>query len=346
MRRAISPLQLPLRYVHRRVTDDLLDQARRIAGTWLRALPDRHAGPLADASTLRLALDRPCTAAGEAPHTVLDDLARDLEPGLVASGGPRYHGFVVGGALPVALAADWLVSAYDQMAGMHSSSPGMAVLEEISAAWVLDLLGLPPSAGVGFVTGAQMANVTCLAVARNSVLAQEGWDVRADGLIGAPAIEVLVGEEAHVTVGRALRLIGLGEQRVTRVPIGCSWRSRTLPAWSLEFRKTAPAGWAAPSGRGAARCSFRSRTGRRPTTMCAPAPRRSCARPRRPEALAGSVTFARSARLSSRTWRDRGRHRAPARARRSCSWSLWPCSSRDSGAGSDWLAVARRRRRW
>lgn len=201
------------------MTDDLLDQARAIAGRWLQTLRDRHVGPLADASALRLALDRPLTEAGEAPHTVIDDLARDLEPGLVASGGPRYHGFVVGGALPVALAADWLVSAYDQMAGMHSSSPGMAVLEEIAAAWVLDVLGLPDSAGVGFVTGAQMANVTCLAVARNAVLAQEGWDVRADGLIGAPAIEVLVGEEVHVTVGRALRLIGLGEQRVTRVPV-------------------------------------------------------------------------------------------------------------------------------
>lgn len=201
------------------MTDDLLDQARGIAGSWLRALPDRHVGPLVDASALRVALDRPLTDAGEAPCTVLDELARDLEPGLVASGGPRYHGFVVGGALPVALAADWLVSAYDQMAGMHSSSPGMAVLEEIAAAWVLDTLRLPASAGVGFVTGAQMANITCLAVARNAVLAQEGWDARADGLIGAPAVEVLVGDEVHVTVGRALRLIGLGEQRVTRVPV-------------------------------------------------------------------------------------------------------------------------------
>ncbi len=201
------------------MSDDLLDQARTIAGRWLSALPERHVGSLADASTLSAAFDRPLTDAGEDPHTVLDDLARDLEPGLVASGGPRYHGFVVGGTLPVALAADWLVSAYDQMAGMHSSSPGMAVLEEITAAWLLDVLGLPASAGVGFVTGAQMANVTCLAVARNAMLAREGWDVRADGLIGAPSIEVLVGDEVHVTVGRALRLIGLGERRVTPVAV-------------------------------------------------------------------------------------------------------------------------------
>jgi len=201
------------------MSDELLDQARAIAGRWLRALPERHVGPLADASTLTLALGRPLTKTGEDPHTVLDDLARDVEPGLVASGGPRYYGFVVGGTLPVALAADWLVSAYDQMSFMHSSSPGMAVLEEVAAGWVLDVLGLPASAGVGFVTGAQMANVTCLAVARNAVLAREGWDVLADGLIGAPPIEVLVGDEVHVTVGRALRLIGLGEQRVTRVAV-------------------------------------------------------------------------------------------------------------------------------
>ena len=126
------------------MSDDLLDQVRVIAGRWLRALPDRHVGPLADASTLKTALDRPLTDAGEDPHTVLEDLARDLEPGLVASGGPRYHGFVVGGVLPVALAADWLVSAYDQMSFMYSSSPGMAVLEQITAVWVLDVLSLPP----------------------------------------------------------------------------------------------------------------------------------------------------------------------------------------------------------
>jgi glutamate/tyrosine decarboxylase-like PLP-dependent enzyme len=201
------------------MNDELLDRARAIAGRWLLALPNRHVGPLADGSTLRTALNRPLTDAGEPPLTVLDDLARDLEPGLVASAGPRYHGFVVGGTLPVAMAADWLVSAYDQMAGLHSSSPGMAVLEEVAASWVLDVLGLRSTAGVGFVTGAQMANVTCLAVARNAMLVREGWDVASNGLIGAPAVEVFVGDEVHVTVSRALRLIGLGEQRVTRVPV-------------------------------------------------------------------------------------------------------------------------------
>lgn len=199
------------------MSDEILDQARELAAAWLRGLPDRHAGAVASADELRAALDKPLTDDGEDARTVLDELAHDLEPGLVASGGPRYHGFVTGGALPVALAADWLVSAYDQLAALHSSSPGVAVLEEVTAGWVLDVLRLPASSGVGFVTGAQMANVTCLAAARGVMLAREGWDARADGLFGAPAIEVVVGEEVHVTVGRALRLIGLGESRVTRV---------------------------------------------------------------------------------------------------------------------------------
>lgn len=201
------------------MSHEMLDQARAIAGAWLDGLADRHVGPVATVDEVRAALDRPLTDAGEDGRVVLDDLARDLEPGLVASGGPRYHGFVTGGTLPVALAADWLVGAYDQLTALASSSPGMAVLEEITAAWVLDVLRLPASSGVGFVTGAQMANVTCLAAARGAVLAREGWDARADGLFGAPQIEVMVGDEVHVTVGRALRLIGMGESRVTRVAV-------------------------------------------------------------------------------------------------------------------------------
>jgi glutamate/tyrosine decarboxylase-like PLP-dependent enzyme len=201
------------------VFDDPLDQARALAAAWLDGLADRRAGAIASVDELRAALDRPLTDDGEDARVVLDELARDLEPGLVASGGPRYHGFVTGGTLPVALAADWLVSAYDQLAALYSSSPGMAVLEEIAAGWVLDVLRVPASAAVGFVTGAQMANVTCLAAARGAVLAREGWDARADGLFGAPPIEVFVGDEVHVTVGRALRLIGMGESRVTPVAV-------------------------------------------------------------------------------------------------------------------------------
>jgi glutamate/tyrosine decarboxylase-like PLP-dependent enzyme len=162
-------------------------------------------------------LRRPLTDAGEDAVTVLEQLAADADPGLVASAGPRYFGFVVGGSLPVAVGADWLVSAWDQMSGMYSSSPAVAVAEEVAAGWALELLGLPGSASVGFVTGAQMANFTCLAAARGELLRRAGWDADSQGLFGAPPIAVLVGDEVHVTVLRALRYLGLGHDRVTRV---------------------------------------------------------------------------------------------------------------------------------
>ena len=117
---------------------------------------------------------------------MIDELAAALQPGLVASAGPRYFGFVTGGTLPAALAADWLVSAFDQNAAMWVMSPAAAVVEEIAAGWLLDLLGLPPGCAVGFVTGAQMANVSCLAAARHALLAAAGWDAEADGLRHAP----------------------------------------------------------------------------------------------------------------------------------------------------------------
>ena len=121
---------------------------------------------------------------------MIEALAAGADAGIVASAGPRHFGFVIGGALPAALAADWLVSAWDQCAAFHSLSPAAAAIEEIAAEWTLDLLGLPASASVGFVTGAQGANTTCLAAARHAVLARAGWDVERDGLIGAPRVHV------------------------------------------------------------------------------------------------------------------------------------------------------------
>ncbi|MDP9346945.1 MAG: pyridoxal-dependent decarboxylase, partial [Actinomycetota bacterium] len=191
---------------------ELLALAHRIALDYLDGVHDRHVGGGAAPG-----LQRELTGAGEDPATVLRDLAADADPGLVASAGPRYFGFVIGGSLPVAVAADWLVSAWDQMSFARASSPAVATVEEVAAAWALDILGLPPGASTGFVTGAQMANVTCLAAARDALLDRAGWDTAARGLCGAPAIEVLVGEEVHATVPAALRLLGLGEQRVTRV---------------------------------------------------------------------------------------------------------------------------------
>jgi glutamate/tyrosine decarboxylase-like PLP-dependent enzyme len=194
---------------------ETLDEAHRLAREYLAAVGERPVGARSTPDGLR----RPLTDAGEDPVTVLRDLAADADPGLVASAGPRYFGFVVGGSLPVALGADWLVSAWDQMAGMYDSSPAAAIAEDVAAGWALDILGLPATASVGFVTGAQMANFTCLAAARGAVLRTAGWDVEADGLFGAPPITVLVGDEVHVTVLAALRMLGLGQARVTRVAV-------------------------------------------------------------------------------------------------------------------------------
>ena len=161
-----------------------------------------------------------------APEIAVAGLARAVEGGLVGSAGPRYFGFVTGGALRAALAADWLASAWDQNSFSPVSSPAAAAVETVVAAWLLDLLGLPAHASVGLVTGAQAANVTGLAAARHAVLARVGWDVHADGLVGAPPVRVFAGAEAHVTVFRALRLLGLGERTAVLVEADDQGRMR------------------------------------------------------------------------------------------------------------------------
>ncbi len=167
-----------------------------------------------------------CRSAVRTSDVVIDALAAGAEPGLVATAGPRHFGFVIGGALPAALAADWLVSAWDQNAAFHSLSPAAAAIEEITAAWALDLFGLPETAGVGFVTGGQGANTTCLAAARHAVLAEAGWDVEADGLIGAPPLRILCGEQAHATIDTALRQLGLGAKTPIRIEADDQGRMR------------------------------------------------------------------------------------------------------------------------
>jgi glutamate/tyrosine decarboxylase-like PLP-dependent enzyme len=144
----------------------------------------------------------------------------------MAMAGPRFFGFVVGGALPAALAANWLASSWDQMAGLAEVTPLPAKLEEVALRWLRDVLGLPPETGVGFVTGATMANFTCLAAARHTVLKQAGWDVEADGMFGAPEVAVVVGEEAHVSLFKSLGLAGFGRNRVVRVPVDKQGRMR------------------------------------------------------------------------------------------------------------------------
>jgi glutamate/tyrosine decarboxylase-like PLP-dependent enzyme len=195
-----------------------LRRAAAAAAGWLASLDDRPVAVPIAPHDLRPGLAVELTEAGVDPGTVIDELAGALVPGLTASAGPRYFGFVTGGSLPVAVAADWLVSAYDQNAAMYVMSPAAAVAEEVAAGWVLDLLGLPAGSGVGFVTGAQMANFTCLAAARHALLAAAGWDVATDGLRLAPELTVLAGERAHVTLTQALRLLGLGSACVRWVP--------------------------------------------------------------------------------------------------------------------------------
>jgi glutamate/tyrosine decarboxylase-like PLP-dependent enzyme len=203
-------------------SDEALRRAHELAAEWLAGLDERRVGATGDAAALRTALPDD----GEDPVAVLDALAAAAEPGLVASGGPRYFGFVTGGALPAALAADWLTSAWDQNTALHVMSPAAAAAEETAIGWCRELLGLPPTAAAGLTTGAQMANVTGLAAARNAVLARAGWDVEARGLIGAPALRVIVGEEAHATLLNALRLIGLGRDTALRVPADAQGRMR------------------------------------------------------------------------------------------------------------------------
>ncbi|MCW2633784.1 MAG: aspartate aminotransferase family protein [Blastococcus sp.] len=187
-----------------------LDRAVAHAWHWLDSVPGRRvpATGTADDAVARLGTDLP--SRGRAGADVIDELAAAVEPGLMANASGRFFGWVMGASLPTALAADWLVSAWDQNAGMRDATPGVVAVEEVAATWLLRLLGLPPSAAVGFTTGATMANFTALAAARDRVLDRVGWDVAADGLSGAPRMRVLTGAEGHGSVELALRYLGLG----------------------------------------------------------------------------------------------------------------------------------------
>ena len=195
----------------------LLARTRELAINWLESLPDRHVGEQVTLDELRSRLAHPLPDDGIAPLEVIEAMVADSEGGHVATGSPRYFGFVIGGSLPAALAADWLVSAWDQNGGGYVAGPATAVMEEAAAGWVLDLLGLPPDSGVGFVTGCQMAHFTCLAAARRALLEREGWDVDDRGLFGAPEVRVIAGAQAHTTLFVALRMLGFGHGRVRLV---------------------------------------------------------------------------------------------------------------------------------
>ncbi len=191
-----------------------IDRAVAHAMRWLESLPDRPIPPSQDADAVLAELGGPLPAGPADPAEVIDLLAQAVEPGLMAMGSGRFYGWVIGGTLPAALGADWLTSAWDQNTGMRFATPGTAAAEEAAAAWVLDLLGLPATAAVGFVTGGTMATFTGLAAGRQRVLDDAGWDLDRMGLTGAPRVRVLVGAERHVTVDLALRYLGLGAPQV------------------------------------------------------------------------------------------------------------------------------------
>ena len=203
-----------------------LTEAYERATAYLDGLPERRVGPRATAGELREALGGPLPAGPTDPRKVIARLAEGVEHGLLPSGSGRFFGFVFGGATPASLAADWLTTTWDQNAGLYAASPAAAVVEEVAAAWLVELFGLPKSTSVGFVTGAQMANFTGLAAARHEVLRRAGWDVERDGLVGAPPIRVLAGAERHDTIDRALRFLGLGTSCIVPIAVDEQGRMR------------------------------------------------------------------------------------------------------------------------
>ena len=218
--------------------DPLLRRTAELALDYLGGLPERPVGPTVDHDKLYAALNRPLADRGEDPMAVVEQLFADADPGIVACVGPRYFGFVHGGALPASVAADWLVTTWDIACSMYVCSPAVAVIEEIAAGWLCDLFGLSGPSGpsgsseqgreisTGFTTGCNMANFTGLAAGRHALLARAGWDVEADGLFGAPTINVVVGAEAHGSIFAALQMLGLGRERVSRIDADDQGRMR------------------------------------------------------------------------------------------------------------------------
>jgi glutamate/tyrosine decarboxylase-like PLP-dependent enzyme len=190
--------------------DNPLEAASRAAMDFLHGLPARPAGASVHRSDLLTSLGGALPEEGIDAAEVIETLVRAAEPGLVATQSGRFFGFVIGGSTPAGIAADWLTSAWDQNAGLSLLAPSAAVIEEVAGQWLIELLGLPGNASVGFVTGAMMANFTALAAARHAVLAHAGWNVETAGLARAPHIRVLAGQDHHDTIDRAIRFLGLG----------------------------------------------------------------------------------------------------------------------------------------
>jgi len=206
--------------------DDLLINTARRASQYLLGLRERRVFPSPEALAAMSALGGELADGPIDPAQLLDLLCRVGSPATVATAGGRYFGYVIGGSLPAALAAQWLAAAWDQNAFAVATSPVAAAIEEITLHWLVELLRLPAGCAGGFVTGATMASFTCIAAARHALLGRAGWNVEEDGLFGAPTIQVIVGEEVHVSVLKALSMLGLGRRRIVRVPADDRGRMR------------------------------------------------------------------------------------------------------------------------
>lgn len=205
---------------------NLLEDAAQRAITYLESLDARGVAPSPSAVARLAELDQPLAEAPSEADLVMQRLDEVCSAATMAMAGPRFFGFVIGGSLPVTLAANWLAGAWDQNTAFYNVTPATAYLEQISLRWLLDLFGLPRECAGAFVTGATMANFTALAAARHAVLKRVGWNVEADGLFGAPPITVVVGEEAHPSLTKALGLLGLGRSRTMKVPADAQGRMR------------------------------------------------------------------------------------------------------------------------
>jgi glutamate/tyrosine decarboxylase-like PLP-dependent enzyme len=206
--------------------DAILDATTAAARHYLGSLPERRVYPVTTPEEVRGVVEVPLPEVGLPAAEVVAELATALEPYVTAHASGRYFGFVIGGLHPAAYGAELLVATWDQNAGLYAPTPGVSVAEEVAARWVVELLGLPETCSVGFVTGGQMASFTCLAAARHHVLRSVGWDVEADGLQGAPRLHVVVKRGRHSTIPRALRFLGLGER--TAIEVACDDEDRML----------------------------------------------------------------------------------------------------------------------
>lgn len=208
------------------MTRELFALVAQLAGDYRDRVSEIPVGVTLTRAELVARLPADLPEDGEPAASAVRTLVSAVEPGLVHSTNPRYFGFVIGGSTPASVAADWLTSAWDQCGHVYATSPAAAVVEDVVSSWLLDLLRLPDDAGVGFVTGAQMANFTALVVARNAVLRRHGWDIGAGGLQGAPPINVLCGECSHATVHTAVGLMGLGTRNIVQVSADDQGRMR------------------------------------------------------------------------------------------------------------------------